>query len=93
MTWSAQFKVTEVKDGHIRAVASVEDGSLKQNTEHATGMELLVTIDPAAETQMKVGDILPGYGHFAAQAEPARPKMHDVPWGPDAGDKPEVSSC
>jgi hypothetical protein len=64
MTWNARFKVTEVADGHVRAVASVEDGTLNQNTEHATGMELLVSIDPEHETSIKVGDEIPGYGHF-----------------------------
>lgn len=66
MTWSARFKVTEVSDGHVRAVATVDDGTLNQNTEHATGMELLVTIDPEHETPIKVGDELPGQGHFSA---------------------------
>lgn len=66
MTWSAQFKVTEVANGHVRAVANVEDGTLNQNTEHATGMELLVSIDPEHEAQIKVGDTLPGQGHFSA---------------------------
>lgn len=66
MTWSARFKVTEVANGHVRAVASVEDGTLNQNTEHATGMELVVSIDPAHETQIKVGDELPGHGHFTS---------------------------
>lgn len=66
MTWSAQFRVTEVKDGHIRAVASVEDKTLNQNTEHATGMELLVTIDPDGTTEIKVGDTLPASGHFTS---------------------------
>jgi hypothetical protein len=65
MTWSARFNVTEVADGKVRATASVEDGTLSQNTEHATGMELLISIDPEHETQVKVGDELPVYGHFS----------------------------
>lgn len=67
MTWSARFKVTEVGDGpapiKVRAVASVEDGSLSQNTERATAMELHVRLD-ADETSLAVGDEITGSGHF-----------------------------
>lgn len=66
MTWSARFRVTEVTEGHVRAKASVADGTLNQNTEHATGMELLVTIDPEHKTAIDVGDELTGYGHFSS---------------------------
>ena len=65
MTYTARFKVTEVKDGHVRAVASVEDGTLTQNTEHVTGMELIATVAPDHETQIKVGDEISGHGHFS----------------------------
>jgi hypothetical protein len=67
MTWNARFKVTEVSDGPapiaVVATASVEDGTLNQNTEHAQRMELRIELD-ADETQIKVGDEIPGYGHF-----------------------------
>lgn len=67
MTWSAKFKVQDVSDGpapiDVLAVASVEDGSLTQNTEKARSMELRIVID-ADETAVKVGDEISGYGHF-----------------------------
>lgn len=67
MTWSARFKVTEVGAGpapiDVRAVASVEDGSLVQNTEQATVMELHVQVN-ADETSLAVGDEITGSGHF-----------------------------
>ena len=64
MTYSAQFKVTEVANGHIRAVASIAEGTLNQNTEHVSGMEILCTVDEGHETQIKVGDLITGSGHF-----------------------------
>lgn len=64
MTWSAKFEVTEVKDGHVRAVASVEDGTLNQNTEHATGAEILFSLEDGVEPKIKVGDVITGSGHF-----------------------------
>jgi hypothetical protein len=68
MTFTAKFKITEVdtKDGLVRATASIEDGTLTQNTEHATGMELWVTLDPEHETQLKTGDEISAHGHFTA---------------------------
>lgn len=65
MTYTARFQVTEVADGKIRAKASVEDGTLTQNTEHVTGMELLCSVDEGHETQIKVGDEISGHGHFS----------------------------
>jgi hypothetical protein len=69
MTWSAQFRVQDVGEGprpiDVIAVASVEEGSLTQNTEHVKSMELRLQID-ADETQLKEGDVLPAYGHFTA---------------------------
>lgn len=69
MTWQAKFKVQDVSDGpapiDILAVASVEDGSLIQNTEHATSMELRIVLD-TDETQIKVGDEITGSGHFTS---------------------------
>ncbi len=64
MTYSARFQVTEVANGKIRAVASIEDGTLNQNTEHVSGMELLCSVDEGHETQIKVGDLITGSGHF-----------------------------
>lgn len=66
MTFSARFQVTEVdvKDGLIRATAQVDNGTLTQNTEHATGMELWVTVDPDHETALKPGDVIDAHGHF-----------------------------
>lgn len=69
MTWSARFKVEDVSDGpapiNVLAVARVEDGSLTQNTEKASVMELRVTID-ADETALKIGDEITGNGHFTS---------------------------
>lgn len=69
MTWSARFKVQDVGEGpapiDVIAVASVEEGILNQNTEHASSLELRIRID-ADETQIKVGDTLTGSGHFTA---------------------------
>lgn len=66
MTFSARFTVVEVnvEDGLVRAQAQTEDGSLTQNTEHATGMELLVHIDAEHETTVKTGDVITASGHF-----------------------------
>lgn len=65
MTYTARFKVTEVTEGKIRAAASVEDGTLTQNTEKVTGMELICTVEDGHETQLKVGDEISGQGHFS----------------------------
>lgn len=69
MTWSARFVVEDVGNGpspiNVLAVARVEDGTLNQNTEHATVMELNILID-ADKTSIKIGDELIGSGHFAA---------------------------
>jgi len=66
MTFSARFKITEVdgKDGLVRATAKTEDSTLTQNTEHATGMELWVTLEEGHETQLKTGDEISVHGHF-----------------------------
>lgn len=74
MTWTAQFKVTDVEDGKIVAKAStlpgttdrIEYGTLTQNTEHAIRMELHIELEEGAETQIKVGDDLSAYGHFTS---------------------------
>lgn len=69
MTWNAKFKVQDISDGpsplNVLAVATIEDGSLVQNTEKATSMELRVVID-ADETAIKVGDEISGSGHFCS---------------------------
>lgn len=69
MTWSARFKVEDVSDGptpiNVIAVATVDDGSLTQNTEKASGMTLRITID-ADETQLKIGDEITATGHFTS---------------------------
>lgn len=72
MTWSAQFKVTDVADGVITAKASTlpgspeqeEVGTLIQNTERAKRMTLRIELEDGAETQVKVGDTISGQGHF-----------------------------
>lgn len=74
MTWSAQFKVTEVSDGKIVAKASTlpgsadseEVGTLVQNTERAKRMELHIELEDDADTQVKVGDTISGQGHFSS---------------------------
>lgn len=74
MTWSAQFKVTDVTDGKIVAKASTlpgtsdqeEHGTLIQNTERAKRMELHIELEDGAETQVKVGDTISGSGHFTS---------------------------
>lgn len=69
MTWSARFKVQDVSDGpapiDVIAVASVEDGSLNQNTEKASSMELRIQLD-TDETSIKIGDEITGSGHFTS---------------------------
>lgn len=69
MTWSAKFKVQDVSEGpapiDVIAVASVDDGSLVQNTEKASSMELRIRID-ADETMLKPGDVITGSGHFSS---------------------------
>lgn len=74
MTWTAQFKVTDVADGKIVAKAStlpgttdkIEYGTLNQNTERVVRMELHAELEDGAETQIKVGDTISGYGHFTS---------------------------
>lgn len=67
MTWSARFKVQDVSEGpapiDVLAVASVDDGSLNQNTEKARSMELKIVLD-VDETSIKIGDEITGTGHF-----------------------------
>lgn len=67
MTFTARFKVQDVSDGpapiDVLAVASVDDGTLTQNTEKARSMELRIVID-ADETAVKVGDTMTVNGHF-----------------------------
>ncbi len=69
MTWQAKFKVQEVVTGplpiKVLAVASVDDGSLVQNTEKATSMELNIVLD-GDETTIKPGDEITGSGHFSS---------------------------
>lgn len=65
MTYTAKFRVDEVADGKVHAVAKVEDGTLTQNTEHVTRMELTAFVEEGHETQMKVGDEISGQGHFS----------------------------
>lgn len=73
MTYTAQFKVTEVEGNKIVAKASTppgsddheEFGTLTQNTEHAVRMELHIEIEEGHETQIKVGDTISGHGHFS----------------------------
>lgn len=72
MTYTAQFKVTEVEDNKIVAKASTQPGSadreefgtLTQNTERAVRMELHIEIEEGHETQLKVGDTISSHGHF-----------------------------
>jgi hypothetical protein len=74
MTWNALFKVTDVNDGKIVAKASTlpgsadheEVGTLTQNTERAKRMELHIELEDGAETSIKVGDNITGYGHFTS---------------------------
>lgn len=75
MTFTARFNVQDVSDGpgpiDVLAVAQVDDGSLTQNTEHATSMELHMVID-GDSTRVSVGDTIQVTGHFdgsPAQAE------------------------
>ncbi len=67
MTWSARFAVTDVSVGpapiEVVAVARTEDGTLVQNTEHASLMQLRIQLD-ADETAIQVGDEITGSGHF-----------------------------
>ncbi len=69
MTWQAKFKVQDVSNGpapiNVLAVASVDDGSLVQNTEKATSMELVIVLD-VNETSIKPGDEITGSGHFSS---------------------------
>ena len=75
MTFSARFTVQDVSDSpgpiDVLAVAQVEDGTLTQNTEQASSMELHIVID-GDETRVKVGDTIQVTGHFdGSPAEPA----------------------
>ncbi len=69
MTWTARFKVQDVTDGprpiSVLATASVEDGTLTQNTEKASRMELRVVLD-TDETTIRLGDEWFATGHFSA---------------------------
>lgn len=69
MTWSAKFKVQDVSEGpapiDVIAFASVDDGSLNQNTEKARSMELKIVLD-TDETDIKIGDEISGSGHFTS---------------------------
>lgn len=69
MTFQARFKVQDVSEGpapiNVLAVAEVDDGTLTQNTEKASTMELRVLID-ADETTIKVGDTITASGHFVS---------------------------
>lgn len=66
MTWSARFKVAHVdsNDGvsRVTAAASVDDGTLTQNTERVTQLELVVYVE--GDTSLAVGDEITGSGHF-----------------------------
>ena len=69
MTFQARFQVQDVGDGpapiNVLAVASVEDGTLTQNTEKARSMELRIVID-ADKTSLAVGDSITASGHFTS---------------------------
>ncbi len=69
MTWTAKFKVQYVSDGPapttVFARASVNDGTLMQNTEKAQSMELRIVLD-VDETTIKTGDEITATGHFSA---------------------------
>lgn len=72
MTWTAQFEVTEVADGRAVAKASTkpasedggEYGTLTQNTEKVTRMELHLEFEEGVEPALQVGDKISGHGHF-----------------------------
>jgi hypothetical protein len=74
MTFSAQFEVTEVGDGKAVAKASTqpgttdrqEYGTLTQNTERVTRMELRLEFEDGVNPSMQVGDELSVHGHFNA---------------------------
>ena len=77
MTFTARFTVQDVSDSpgpldvlDVLAVAHVDDGTLTQNTEHASSMELHIVID-GDETRVKVGDTIQVTGHF--DGSPAQP--------------------
>lgn len=74
MTFTARFKVQDVSDGprpiDVLAVAQVDDGTLTQNTEHATSMELHLVINEDS-TRVKVGDTIQVTGHF--DGSPSQP--------------------
>lgn len=69
MTFQARFKVEDVGEGpapiNVLAVASVDDGTLTQNTEKASAMELRILID-ADETSIAIGDEITASGHFVS---------------------------
>lgn len=74
MTWTAQFEVTEVDGGTVKAEASTKPGSsdrqeygtLTQNTEKAVRMRLEIDFEDGVEPKLKVGDKIPGHGHFSS---------------------------
>jgi hypothetical protein len=69
MTFSARFKVQDVGEGpapiDVIAVASVEDGTLTQNTERARSMELRIQLE-TDETTLAEGQEIVVTGHFLA---------------------------
>lgn len=77
MTFSARFTVQDVADGpapiDVLAVARVDDGTLSQNTEHATSMSLHIQLD-VDETRVKAGDVITVTGHFEGG-----PPVEDAP--------------
>ena len=76
MTFSARFTVQDVSDGpgpiDVLAVAQVDDGTLTQNTEHATSMGLTIVID-GDSTRLQVGETIQVTGHF--DGSPAQPAV------------------
>jgi hypothetical protein len=75
MTWTAQFEVTEVEGGTLKAEASrkasstdsPEHGTLTCNTEgDVTRMRLEIDFEGDAPENLKVGDKLQAHGHFSS---------------------------
>ncbi len=69
MTWQAKFKIQEVGEGpapiDVLAVADVANGSLIQNTENVSSMELRLVVN-TDQTSLKVGDEILANGHFTS---------------------------
>lgn len=67
MTYQAKFTVSRVSDGpspiDVEAFASVDDGTLNQNTEKCRSMRLSLVLDVDA-TSIKVGDVITASGSF-----------------------------